>query len=125
MGDRVFINGRAAVHAGSIGKSIAFPDVCLCSPGPPAGPIPTPLTNTAKAVDLDGCASTVTIEGHRVAHAQSFVARSTGDEVAQSTGAGIITHTTQGKLRNARRSRERCPRTCLAQRYRLERTTEE
>jgi hypothetical protein len=80
-----------------VGKSIAFPDVCLCPPSPPAGPIPTPLVNTAKAADLDGCATTVTIEGNRVAHAQSFVARSTGDEVAQSTGGGIITHTTQGK----------------------------
>jgi len=97
MADKVFINGRAAVHAGSIGKSIAFPDVCLCPPGPPSGPVPTPLTNTAKAADLDGCAATVTIEGNRMAHAQSFVARSTGDEVARSTGGGIITHTTQGK----------------------------
>lgn len=96
MADNVFINGRAAVHAGSAGKSVAFPDVCLCPPSPPAGPVPTPLPNTAQAADLQGCAATVTIEGNRVAHAQSFVARSTGNEVAQSTGGGVITHVVQG-----------------------------
>jgi Domain of unknown function (DUF4150) len=96
MGDKVFINGRAAVHAGSAGKSVAFPDVCLCPPAPPSGPIPTPLPNTAQATDLQGCAATVTIEGNRVAHAQSYVAKSTGNEVAQSTGGGIITHMVQG-----------------------------
>ena len=37
MGDTVFVNGRAVVHKDSAGKSIAFPDVCLCPPGPPAG----------------------------------------------------------------------------------------
>ena len=52
MADNVFINGRAAVHKGSTGKSVAFPDVCLCPPSPPAGPIPTPLPNTFKAADL-------------------------------------------------------------------------
>jgi hypothetical protein len=51
MGDTVFINGRAAVHAGSAGKSIAFPDVCLCPPTPPAGPIPTPLPERRRAID--------------------------------------------------------------------------
>jgi hypothetical protein len=97
MADNVFINGRAAVHAGSAGKSIAFPDVCLRPPSPPSGPVPTPLTNTAKAADLAGCAATVTIEGNRVAHAQSYFARTTGDEVARTTGGGIITQTTKGK----------------------------
>jgi hypothetical protein len=97
MADNVFINGRAAVHAGSAGKSIAFPDVCLCPPPAPIGPIPTPLVNLAQAPDLAGCAATVTIEGNRIAHAQSYVAKSTGDEVATSTGGGIITQVTQGK----------------------------
>ena len=30
MADKVFANGRAAIHKASAGKSIAFPDVCLC-----------------------------------------------------------------------------------------------
>ncbi len=97
MADNVFINGRAAAHKGSMGKSVAFPDVCLCPPAPPSGPIPTPLVNTAQAADLDGCAATVTVEGNRIANAQSFVAKSTGDEVARSTGGGIMTQVTQGK----------------------------
>jgi len=96
MADNVFINGRAAIHSGSAGKSIAFPDVCLCPPTPPAGPIPTPLPNTAQAMDLQGGATTVTIEGNPVAHAQSFIAKSTGNEVATSTGGGVITHMVQG-----------------------------
>lgn len=51
MSDKVFSNGRAAIHAGSAGKSIAFPDVCLCPPPPPSGPVPTPLPNTAQAAE--------------------------------------------------------------------------
>jgi hypothetical protein len=97
MADNVFINGRAAIHKGSAGKSIAFPDVCLCPPGPPAGPIPTPLPNTAQAADLAGGALTVTIEGNPVAHNESYIAKSTGNEVARSTGGGIITHQVQGQ----------------------------
>jgi len=97
MADKVFINGRAAVHAGSAGKSIAFPDVCLCPPPPPSGPIPTPLPNTAQAMDLQGGAATVTIEGNPAGHAKSFIGKSTGNEVAQSTGGGVITHVVQGK----------------------------
>ena len=97
MGDKVFINGRAAIHVGSAGKSIAFPDVCLCPPPPSSGPIPTPLPNTAQAMDLQGGASTVTIEGNPIAHAKSFIGKSTGNEVASSTGGDVITHVVQGK----------------------------
>jgi len=96
MADNVFINSRAAVHSGSAGKSIAFPDVCLCPPPPPSGPIPTPLPNTAQAMDLQGGATTVTIEGNPVGHAKSFIAKSTGNEVATSTGGGVVTHMVQG-----------------------------
>jgi hypothetical protein len=96
MADNVFVNGRAAIHKGSAGKSIAFPDVCLCPPSPPSGPIPTPLPNTAQAADLAGAAATVTIEGNPMAHAKSYIAKSTGNEVSQSTGGGVITHQFQG-----------------------------
>ena len=97
MGDTGFINGRAAVHKGSAGKAIAFPDVCLCPPGPPAGPVPVPLTNTVQAKDLAGGAPTVSIEGNPIGHRDSYFATSTGNEVAQSTGGGVITHVVQGK----------------------------
>lgn len=96
MADKVFINGRAAIHKGSAGKSIAFPDVCLCPPAPPSGPIPTPLPNTAQARDLKGGAATVSIEGNPAAHAKSHIGKSTGNEVARSTGGGILTHQVQG-----------------------------
>jgi hypothetical protein len=96
MADKVFVNGRAAIHKGSAGKSIAFPDVCLCPPSPPSGPIPTPLPNTAQAMDLQGGAATVTIEGNPMAHAKSYIARSTGNEVSQPTGGGVITHQVKG-----------------------------
>src|SRR5512143_2229514 len=96
MADKVFVNGRAAIHKGSAGKSIAFPDVCLCPPSPPSGPIPTPLPNTASAMDLQGGAATVTIEGNPMAHAKSYIGKSTGNEVARPTGGGVITHQVQG-----------------------------
>lgn len=97
MGDTVFINGRAAVHAGSAGKGIAFPDVCLCPPTPPAGPIPTPLPNNIQAADLDGGASSVTCEGNPLGKKSSFIKKSTGNEAAQSTGGGVMTAVVQGK----------------------------
>ena len=97
MGDSVFVNKRSAVHAGSAGQSTAFPDICLCPPTPPAGPIPTPLPNLAMAADLAGGASSVLIEGNPMGKKSSFFAKSTGNEVAQSTGGGVVSHVVQGK----------------------------
>src|SRR5580698_9247869 len=97
MGDTVFINGRAAVHAGSAGKSIAFPDVCLCPPTPPAGPIPTPLPNNVQAADLDGGASSVLVEGNPMGKQSSNFKKSSGNVVAQSTGGGVVTAQVHGK----------------------------
>jgi hypothetical protein len=97
MGDTVFVNGRAVVHKGSSGQSIAFPDVCLCPPTPPAGPIPTPLPNTVMAADMDGGASSVLTEGNPIGKQSSFFAKSTGNEPSQPTGGGVITAKFQGK----------------------------
>ena len=97
MGDTVFVNGRAVVHKGSSGQSIAFPDVCLCPPTPPAGPIPTPLPNTVMAADMDGGASTVLTEGNPIGKQSSFFKKSTGNEPSQPTGGGVITAAFQGK----------------------------
>ena len=69
----------------------------LCPPAPPAGPIPTPLPNMAMAADLQGGASSVTIEGNPMGKKTSFFAKSTGNEVAQSTGGGVVSHVVQGK----------------------------
>lgn len=97
MADNVFVNGRAVVHKNSAGQSVAFPDVCLCPPTPPAGPVPTPLPNTVKAADLDGGAATVLVEGNPVGTKSSFFKLSTGNEVSRPTGGGLITHGVQGK----------------------------
>jgi hypothetical protein len=97
MADKVFINGRAAVHKGSAGKSVAFPDVCLCPPSPPAGPIPTPLPNTVRAADLTGAANSVVIEGNPAGHRGSYFSKSTGNEASRPTGGGVVTHGVQGK----------------------------
>ena len=97
MPDNVFANGRAVVYGGSQGQSVAFPDVCLCPPTPPAGPVPTPLPNTVKAPDLQGGAATVLSGGKPTGKKSSYFAKSTGNEVAQSTGGGVVSHTVQGK----------------------------
>jgi hypothetical protein len=96
VADTVFINGRSAVHAGSSGQSMCFPDVNLCPPTPPAGPIPTPLPNIAMAADLAAGATSVSIGGNPVAKKSSFFAKSTGNEVAQPTGGGVVSHMVQG-----------------------------
>jgi hypothetical protein len=96
MAGKVFINGREAVHAGSSAKGIAMPDVCLCPPAPPAGPIPTPLPNTFKAADLTSGAATVFIEGNPVGNMRSYIQKSTGNAVSRSTGGGIISHAVEG-----------------------------
>ena len=96
MGDTVFINGRAVVHKGSAGQSIAFPDVCLCPPTPPAGPVPTPLPNTVMAADFDGGANSVLTEGNPTGKQTSFFKKSTGNETSQPTGGGVVTHGVQG-----------------------------
>jgi hypothetical protein len=85
------------VHAASSGQSIAFPDVCLCPPTPPAGPIPTPLPNNIKAADMDAGASSVLIEGNPMGKQSSNFKLSTGNEVSRPTGGGVVTAGVQGK----------------------------
>lgn len=100
MGDTVFIHGRAVLHAGSAGRAAgAFPDVCLCPPPPPVGPTPTPLANTACATDLQNGSQSVVVQGHSIGLQQSCLARSTGNEMAQSTGGGVLTHAVGGPAR--------------------------
>lgn len=97
MADSVFVNRMSAIHKGSPGKSMAFPDVNLCPPAPPAGPVPTPLPNIAQAADLAGGATTVKIEGNPMAKKSSYFAKSTGNAMARSTGGGVLTHVVEGK----------------------------
>jgi hypothetical protein len=103
---KVYINGHEAVHKGCGGMAIAFPDVCLCPPGPPAGPVPVPLTNTVQAKDMVGGALTVVIQGYPAGHRDSYFATSTGNEVSRNTGGGITSHAVQGAAYFASSSRD-------------------
>jgi hypothetical protein len=98
VGDTVFANGMAILHKGSGGKSMgAMPDVCLCPPPAPTGPVPTPLPNNSMASDIDGCATSVFIEGNPAGTVESFIKTSTGNEVSKPTGGGVASHATKGK----------------------------
>jgi hypothetical protein len=103
---KVYINGHEAVHKGCGGMAIAFPDVCLCPPGPPAGPVPVPLTNIVQAKDMVGGALTVVIQGYPAGHKDSYFATSTGNEVSRNTGGGITSHAVQGAAYFASSSRD-------------------
>jgi hypothetical protein len=90
----VSVNNLTVVHAGSSGKSIAFPDVCK-TPSP-AGPVPLPYPNVAQSADTDQGASTVTCDGNPVCVKDSNFSTSTGDE-AGSAGGGVVSNKTKGK----------------------------
>lgn len=93
----MFVNDRAAIHAGSEGRAVAQVDVNLCPPAPPAGPVPLPLPNLGLPADLEGGASTVSIGGNPMATRSSYFARSTGNAMARGTGGGLLTHVVEGK----------------------------
>jgi hypothetical protein len=94
MGVTVSVNNLTVVHAGSGGKTIAFPDVCK-TPSP-AGPIPIPYPNVAMSSDTDAGASTVKCDGNPVCVKDSNFSTSTGDE-AGSAGGGVVSNKTKGK----------------------------
>jgi hypothetical protein len=101
MSKNVFANGREVSAKSDDNISIAMmPDVCLSPPSPPAGPIPIPYPNTAKAADTSEGSKSVKIGGQEVGMKnKSNYKTSTGDEAAtRGLGMGVVTHTIQGKL---------------------------
>jgi hypothetical protein len=97
---KVQANGLFIASKGPEGKSIAaFPDVCMSPPGPPAGPVPLPYPNTALAGDMGPGSASVKAAGRAIMlQDTSFIAKSTGDEAATASfGAGVVSHTIQGK----------------------------
>lgn len=97
MPANVFANGGGLFHKGSMGKGIAFPDVCLTPPPPPAGPVPVPYPNVAMASDLAQGSTSVKIQGKPTAlKNSSYCSTSTGDE-AGTQGGNVVTHKTKGK----------------------------
>ena len=100
----VFANGREISAKKDSNKSLcAMPDVCLSPPSPPAGPIPIPYPNTAKAGDTTSGSKSVKIGGSEVGLKNvSTYKSSKGDEAAtRSLGMGVVTHTIQGKMKHA------------------------
>jgi len=99
MSNDVYANGKEVACKVSDGLSIcAFPDVCLSPPSPPAGPVPIPYPNTAKASDTSGGSRTVNIGGQEVMMKNvSFFKTSMGDEAATKTlGMGVVSHNITG-----------------------------
>jgi len=96
MSGNVTANGRSILHKGHGQTHVcAVPDVCKTpSPG---GPVPIPYVNVAKDGDLVDGADTVRIEGHPIAHVNSKISRSSGDE-AGTAGGGLISGKFQGSM---------------------------
>ncbi len=104
MGKNVFANGNEISGRKDDNKSIAaMADVCLSPPSPPAGPVPLPYPNTAKASDTSDGSKSVKLGGDEVGLKNaSCYKKSTGDEAATKTlGMGVVTHTIEGKMRHA------------------------
>jgi hypothetical protein len=94
MPPTVVVNMMTAVHAGSIGQSIAFPDVCK-TPAPPAPPIPIPYPNIAMSSDAADEASNVKFDGSKLMVKGSNLRMSTGDEAGAAQG--LVSNKIKGK----------------------------
>jgi hypothetical protein len=94
MSVTVAANNMSVVHKDSGGITTAFPDVCK-TPSP-AGPIPIPYPNIAKASDTAKGASSVKCDGNPVCVENSNFSMSTGDE-AGSAGGGVVSNKIKGK----------------------------
>jgi hypothetical protein len=86
MGQTTFANARGIAHKGSGGMSIAFPDVCKVPT--PAGPIPIPFPNIARASDTSEGPDSVTCDGKMPMVKGAKYSKSMGDEAG--TAGGVI-----------------------------------
>lgn len=92
----VCANGRAIAHKGDgQTNTSAPPDVCKTPT--PGGPVPIPYVNLAMSSHLANGTTTVQIEGHAVAIADSNLCQSSGDEPG-TAGGGLMSSKTKGKL---------------------------
>jgi hypothetical protein len=104
MGANVFVNGRGISSKANANKSLAaMPDVCLSPPSPPAGPIPIPYPNFSEASNTNSGSKTVKIKGKEVGLKNSSEYKSSKGNMAatRSFGAGVVTHTLEGKTAHA------------------------
>jgi hypothetical protein len=103
MSKNVFANGRGVSAKKDDNKSIcAMPDTCLSPPSPPAGPVPIPYLNTAKAADTTDGSKTVKIGGGEVGmkNSSSYKKAWATRPPPRRWGWGW-SHTIQGKLKHA------------------------
>jgi hypothetical protein len=92
MAQTTFANGRGIAHKGSGGLSAVFPDVCKTPT--PAGPVPIPYPNIAKASDTSGGPTSVKVDGQMPMTKGAKYQTSSGDE-AGSAG-GVMSGKTKG-----------------------------
>lgn len=93
MAQTTFVNARGAVHKGSGGKSIVFPDVCKTPT--PGGPVPIPYPNIGQSADTAKGPKTVTMDGQMPMVKGAIYAVSSGDE-AGTAGGGVVS----GKIKS-------------------------
>lgn len=92
----VHANGRAIAHKGDGQTNTAAPPDA-CKTPTPGGPVPIPYVNVAMSSDLANGTTSVKIEGHSVAKADSNLSTSSGDEPG-TAGGGLMSSKTKGKL---------------------------
>ncbi|MCA9469788.1 MAG: DUF4150 domain-containing protein [Nitrospira sp.] len=103
MATTVFVNGKGLSGKASSHKVLgSMPDVCLSPPSPPAGPVPIPYPNFAKASDTTGGSKSVKMGGKEIGlKGKSKYKKSNGDEAAtRSFGAGMISHSITGSVKH-------------------------
>jgi uncharacterized protein DUF4150 len=81
-----FVNFRGAVHKGSGGLSIVFPDVCKTPAAP--SPIPIPYPNIGQSTDTSQGPTTVKTDGQMPMVKGAKYMKSSGDEAG--TLGGVI-----------------------------------
>ncbi|ATB50045.1 DUF4150 domain-containing protein [Corallococcus macrosporus] len=94
MASTVGVNRLSVITQDSGGVTVSFPD--LCKTPSPAGPVPIPYPNIARASDTGNASKTVSVSGNPVCLKDSCFSTSTGDE-AGTAGGGIASGTTRGK----------------------------
>ncbi len=87
------VNMMTVSHKGSMGTSIAFPDVCK-TPSP-AGPIPIPYPNVAMSSDTTSGSKTVKMDGNEIMLKGANMKMSTGDEAG--VAMGVMSNKIKGK----------------------------
>jgi hypothetical protein len=100
MSKNVFANGREISCVKDNTHALgAMPDVCLSPPSPPAGPVPIPYPNFAKAKDTASGSRSVNVGGDQVGmERKSNFSQCKGDEAAtRSFGMNVVDHCLQSK----------------------------